>query len=213
MNNRISDKEVLQLLSNLKDSDDSYPQDMIESRRGNFTRQAAAMAALLNAGASSTNLTGAGQTVSTASTASSSGLTAGIGGVSMGKVLEALLVIAILAEAGAVAYVYREKIVDFFNSLFGPNVEEVEIPADISPLDIIPTAIPSMDIPDVTVTVPISVPVNETLIPPEVIPSVQTDSGGSQPAFTPTPAPTNDDNGLHLGQTKQPTNEPNKNEK
>jgi hypothetical protein len=48
---------------------------------------------------------------------------------------------------------------------------------------------------------------------PELIPSVQTDNGGSQAPSTATPAPTNDDNGLHLGQTKQPTSEPNKNEK
>jgi hypothetical protein len=210
MKNRISDKEVLQLLTTLKNSDEGYPQDMIDSRRGAFARQAAAMAVLINAGVNGVNATGVGQTALTTSAASSGGTVPAIGGVSMGKILETALVIAIIAEAGVAAYVYREKIADFFNSVFNPRGEQAVTSPDNS-VDFNTGNELLTDVPTETLTVTVT----ETPFPPEFTPPVQADddnNGGSQIASTPTPPPTNDENGLHLGQTKQPTKEPDHNE-
>ena len=207
MKNRISEKDVLQLLTSLKNSDNSYPKDMIESRRSNFAKQAAAMAVLMEAGVSGANSTSAGQSASTASTASSGSSAAGIGGASMGKILETALVIAIIAEAGVAAYIYREKIAEFFNSIFNPQAEQVANPPNNSP-DLNSNSQPGTEFSTETPVVTVS----ETPIPPGYTPAVQaddSDNGDSQVSST--PAPTNDDNGLHLGQTKQPTKQPNKN--
>ena len=213
MKSKIGDKEVLQLLTKIKMSDSHYPQDMIESRRDMFTKQAAAMAVLMKAGLNGTNGTGASQTATSATTTSSSTAT-GIGGMSAGKLLETLLVIAIVAEAGVATYVYREKITEFFSSTFGPKVEQVSNPENnssdtIANNEISITETVSSETPEGTATA------TETPLPPGYTPSAaQADNNGNDagnPQVEATPEPDNG-NGLHLGQTKQPSKEPEKNE-
>jgi hypothetical protein len=205
MKNKIGDKDVLKLLTSLKNSETQYPKDLVESRRDAFTKQAAAMAVLVKAGIHG-NGTGASQT---ASTTTSSGATAGIGGVSMGKLLETLLVIAIVAEAGVATYVYREKIAEFFSSTFGPKVEQVSSPVNNSPEIAVSEDPTASETPEETVTV------TETPLPPGYTQPAQANdnnnngSGNTQAESTPDPT---DDNGLHLGQTKQPSKEPKQNE-
>lgn len=208
MKSKIGEKDVLQLLTSIKNSENYYPNDLIASRRDTFTKQAAAMAVLMKAGINGANATGTGQAVSTASTASS-GATAGIGGVSMGTLLETLLVVAIVAEAGVATYVYREKIAEFFNSTFGPKVEQVSNPVNNSSDTIANNGTATAETLDGTVTV------TETALPPGFTPPVQADNnnnnsgdaGSAQVTSTPDPG-----NGLHLGQTKQPSKEPKKND-
>ena len=199
MKRKIGDKDVLQLLTKIKMSDSHYPQDMIESRRDMFTKQAAALAVLKKAGLNGTNETGASQTATTATTTSSS-TTTGIGGMSVGKLLETLLVIAIVAEAGVATYVYREKIAEFFSSTFGPKVEQVSNPGNNSSDTIAETV-------EETATA------TETPLPPGYTPSAtQADNNGNGSGNTKaesTPEP-DDGNGLHLGQTKQPSQPPKK---
>ena len=198
MSNKVSDKDVLQLFANMKNAESSYPQDMIASRRDMFAKQAAAMAILVKAGGNGPASAGTAQTASTASSSA-----AGVGGISMGTVLETALVIAIVAEAGVATYAYRKKIAHFIQSTFGPKVEQTANPPDAITAV---TAIPSDETPTVTVT---ETPVPTEFVNPGSVDN-NTNSGDSQVAST--PAPTNDSNGLHLGQTKQPTNEPKKNE-
>ena len=207
MRSKFSDKDVLQLFASLKNAENNYPQDMIESRRETFAKQAAAMAILSKASGNSESLPGTSQTASTIPSGA-----AGVGSLSMGTILETVLVIAIVAEAGVATYVYREKIADFFNSIFGPNTEQVANPPDNTSSD--PTvsdeltviAIPSDGTSAVTVT--------ETPTPSEFVDPATTGNdnigGNSQVASTPEP---DGDSGLHLGQTKQPTNDPNNNDK
>jgi len=208
MKNKIGDKDVLQLLTSLKNSETQYPKDLVESRRDAFTKQAAAMAVLVKAGIHG-NGTGASQTASTASTTTSSGATAGIGGVSMGKLLETLLVIAIVAEAGVATYVYREKIAEFFSSTFGPKVEQASNPVNNLPDITVSDEPTASETPEETVTV------TETPLPPGYTQPAQAndnnDNGSGNTQAESTPDPTNG-NGLHLGQTKQPSKEPKQND-
>lgn len=211
MKSKISDNDVLQLLTTLKSSKNNYPQDMIESRRDSFTKQAAAMAILMKAGGTGANATGTGQAASAASTTSSGAATASAG-ASIGTILETVLVVAIVIETGVAAYAYREKIAEFINSTFGSKVEQVANPPDNSSIDFVISDEPASETPDETPTV------TETPLPPGFTPPAQADNndnsnesgttGNTQVASTPDP---NDGNGLHLGQTKQPTKEPEKN--
>ena len=188
MKSRIADKDVLQLLTGLKNSNNNYPKDLIESRREIFTKQAAAMALLMKAGTHGANGAGASQTASTAPTTPSS---TGISGISMGTLLETLLMAALVVEAGVAAYVYREKIAEFFTSTFGPKVEQVSSPINNSS-DIITsyetTAVETLDeTPTATVTPP-------------------------SPGYTPTPAVDNNDGSESAGNTQvESTPDPNDN--
>lgn len=210
MKSKISDKDVLQVLTGIKNSETTYPQGMIESRRDAFMKQAAAVAVLMKAGVNGANATGTGQAAATASTTSSSAATAGAG-ASIGTILETVLVVAIVIETGVATYAYREKIAEFINSIFGTKVEQVANPPDNSSSDLITsTSIgATSETPSETPTV------TETPLPPGFTPPAQADNNGSgdaentQVASTPDP---DDDNGLHLGQTKEPTNQPKKNE-
>jgi len=210
MSKKTGEQDVLNLLTSLKRSEGNYPSDLIQARRDSFTKQAAAMAVLARAGLKSTTTTGSGQAVAS-STASS---TSTIVGTSIGKILETALVVAIVAEAGAVGYIYRNKIADFINSKLNPKVETVASPPPSVDSQI--TEEFSTETPDGTETdtpVPFVTPdINNNIgeqTPIVSTPAPNNNTGATQVAST--PAPTDDTPGLHLGQTKQPTNEPNPN--
>jgi len=210
MSSKVSDKDVLQLFASLKSAESNYPQGMIESRRNTFAKQAAAMAILAKAGGSG----GAASTTTgqAASTASSSA--AGVGGASMGTILETALVITIVVEAGVAAYAYRDKIAQFIKSTFDPKVEQIASPPDNSSSDLITIEEEATNTLEETPTGIVTE--TETPVPPEFVApgsdnnDDNNNSGDVQVAST--PAPTDDSNGLHLGQTKQPTKEPKNNE-
>jgi len=207
MNGKIKDKDVLQLLTTLKSSQNNYPQDMIESRRDSFTKQAAAMAILVKAGVNGTNATGTGLAEATESTTSSGAATASAG-ASIGTILETVLVIAIVIETGVAAYAYREKIAEFINSTFGPKVEQVANPLENPSSNFIASDEITADIPEET---PNGTPtITVTPLPPGYTPPVQadnnnnngsSDSGNTQVASTPDP---NDKPGNRYGNTPKP---------
>ena len=93
------DKQVIDLLSKLKNSSAAYPSDILASRRQNYLKQIANVGLGIGVGAGLKSGSGAG----TAATATS-------------KVLETALIVAIALEAGTVAYLYREKIADAVRS-------------------------------------------------------------------------------------------------
>ena len=198
MSSKISDKDVLQLFASLKNAENTYPQDMITSRRDTFSKQVAAMAILAKAGVDAAV---SSQVAATKAPTSA----AGASSVSISTILETALVIAIVVEAGVAAYAYREKIAEFFNSTFGPKVEQIVSPPDNSSSDIIAgdanTAETSEGTPAVT----------ETPTPPGFFNPDSIDNDGDAQVAS-TQAPIDDDNGLHLGQTKQPSKEPKKND-
>jgi hypothetical protein len=206
MPSKISEKDVLQLFTSLKNAESTYPQGMIESRRDTFAKQAATAAILMKAGGNGAASTGAGQMVSsTTATSSATGL-----GTSISTILETALIITIVVEAGVAAYAYRNKIADFFNSIFSPKVEQVTNPLDNTPSGFIAGDETPTKLIEATPTLTASI--TETPTPPSFINPITPveNNGDSQVAST--PAPTDDNNGLHLGQTKQPTKKPNNND-
>ena len=206
MKNKISEMDVLQLFEGIKDAENNYPQDLIEARRASFAKQAAAMAVLMKAGVSGASTTGAGQATTTSTT---TGSTAAVGGMSMGTLLETILVIALVAESGVAAYIYREKIADFFNPSSTPKVEQSTNPNNDPSQNFVASDEPIMEAtetPELTITV--TTTVIETPVTPDFISSTPQNieqNGDVQVAST--PVPTDSGNGLHLGQTKQPTKE------
>lgn len=211
MKDKLSDQDVLNLLTSLKKSESNYPPDMIQSRRDMFLKRAATMAVLAVDGGSSAIRTKNGQTTSSSAAG---------GGFSVGTLLETALVVALVIEAGVVAYVYREKIADFVNSTLSPNVEIVASPPGSSSSEIPAIEETSTENPVGTATV--TVIVTETPAPAgTVLPAADNNfvdnnndnsNNGGNAQITSTPNP-NDNPGLHLGQTKQPTNDPNTDKK
>lgn len=114
------DNEVIHLLKKLKDSNRAYPPEMLALRRQGYIKQVAEVSA------------GAGLAVALRNIAKGGKGTAGTSSIA-GTVVEALLVVALIAEAGAVTYFYRDKVAEYFRSITGsPRVEEVASPPLIS---------------------------------------------------------------------------------
>lgn len=205
MKQKFSDADVVHLLTNLKDAGNGYPAEMIRSRREAYIKQAAAMSALVNTAGDGTM----GGTSGGAST----------GSASLGTLLEIALVTMIVVEAGAAAYVYRDQIADFFNSTLAPKVEVVSSPPGSFPSEIPASEETSTMTPVITAT--FTVTVTGTPAPVVTIsPAAETvgdgitasaDSADVQIVSTPNPKD-KDNSGLHLGQTKQPTKDTEKND-
>jgi hypothetical protein len=211
MKKGLSEQEVLELLDHLKSAGNEYPSDMIRSRREVFIKQAAAITMLT--GPSGGNGSG-----------SAGGIPSGLESLTLNKVVEIALVLALAAGAGVTAYIYRETIMDFVNSTFFLKTERTTAPSQDSSSEaaVIPAmgeedatetseAVPSLtSSPTAIVTVTaISTPV-PSLAPDnrqnadsaedtnaEDINAEETVEGRS----TPTPS---GNSGLHLGQTPKP---------
>ena len=98
------DRKVVELLTKLKGANEGYPSDMLAARRQAF----------LN------NMAGAGLGVGTGAALKrtlKNGRGAGAAPITAGKLLEVALLIAIVAEASALAYFYRDQVADVFRSI------------------------------------------------------------------------------------------------
>jgi hypothetical protein len=168
------DKQVIDLLSKLKNSSGAYPSDILASRRQNYLKQVANVGLGIGVGAGLKSGSGAG----TAATATS-------------KVLETALIVAIALEAGTVAYLYREKIADAVRSYTGSsNVQEIASPAnDASSQD--SELVEATEFPVVIVTTP-----SGTVTAPSV-----TISGSASPDVA---GGNNNNNGANVNATPNP---------
>jgi hypothetical protein len=193
------DIDVIHLLKKLKDSSGVYPQEMLVSRRQGYLKQVAEIggAAGLALGMKDTLKGGGGASSAPAA----------------GTLVEALLVVAIIAEAGAVAYFYRDKVSEFFQSISNsPRIEMVtEAPAAASP-------IPALDFTS-TPFIAVTGTITETATPPGT-PTVAfaaeatqqengEDSAGTTNPSMSTPNPdnnntNNDNHGNQYGLTPKP---------
>lgn len=195
MKNGTQERAIFDLLTSLKNTEDQYPSDLMQSRREMFAKQAASAAIAIHAAGSDN-----GQTAS-ASTSTSAGS-------SVATLVETALVIAIAIEAIVGTYIYREKIADLINSVFPPRVEQVVNPSDdsSSPSENLPVTggvTPSAS-PAITAT---PTPASTLSVVPQINNDGNNTEGGNQVSSTPDP---NGNNGLHLGQTKQAPDEPKK---
>jgi hypothetical protein len=109
------DDEIINLLTKLKNVNETYPQELLTLRRQGYIKQIADVSA------------GAGLALALRSTLKGGN---GVGGAPVAsKLLEVLLVVAIVAEASTVAYFYRDRLAELFRtSSSGPGVEEISVP-------------------------------------------------------------------------------------
>src|SRR6185369_477315 len=116
-----NDIDVFQLLKKLKAANGAYPQELLASRRQMYLRQVAEVGGGIGLAAALKNTAKNG-----------GGKAVGLPPVA-GTLLESLLVIAIVAEAGTVTYLYRDKIKEVFHSITNsPNVEQISSPPVLS---------------------------------------------------------------------------------
>jgi len=170
------DTEVIHLLRKLKDSNGAYPPEMLALRRQGYLKQVAEVSA------------GAGLAVAVRNIAKGGKGAAGASSIA-GTVVEALLVVAIIAEAGAVTYIYRDKVTEYFRSITrSPEVEEVAsspvISSPLAEMQITPT-------PVFTFTATVTVTGTET-------PTPATPSGTPSMALVAGTAPPDGDTGVDV---------------
>jgi hypothetical protein len=189
------DQKVVELLAKLKSVNEGYPSEMLAARRQTF----------LN------NMAGVGLAVGTG-TALKHTLKDGNGAapVTVGTLLEVALVIAMVAEAGTLAYFNRDKIAEVFRSISTtPKVQEIASPPVItSPFpELEISEIPSSAMPTGTASeIATSTPVAGTTDDPT------SNNNGAATLTDSTPDPsannenngTNGNNGNHYGQTPKP---------
>lgn len=126
------DTDVIHLLKKLKDANGAYPAEMLALRRQRYLRQVAEISG------------GAGLALglkSAAKTIKAAGLPP-----ATGTIVEALLVVALVAEAGAVSYFYRDKIAEYFRSVTNsPKVQEISsppvLPSPITEIELTPSPV------------------------------------------------------------------------
>jgi len=196
------DYDVVRLLTRIKDNHGAYPPELMTPRRQTYLRRVTEI--------------GLGFGVSSAlKTTIKSGSKAGSYSTVAGGLLEAALVVAIVAEAGAAAYIYRDQISALVRSYTSrPRVEEVtSVPAtDFSP--ILPGPILS-DPTEVTTTPSAEVTPSGTPIPGVAASAASSAGANNNNLNTPgiqsnsTPDP-NGNNGNQYGLTPKPdrTKEP-----
>lgn len=194
------DQEIIKLLTRLKDADVAYPKDMLATQRGKYLKQMAEVE--LGSGA----VTEIKDTIKDRPTPSLSPTASAL--------LEGALVVAIIAQTGAIAYFYRDKLADFFqNDTTTSRVQEV------ATQPVVPTALEIQGVtpsPAVTSTLPsatmassptqIATVLTNTLMPAptEQNNSTTTTAAVNQIDSTPDPNVGNGNNGNHYGQTPKP---------
>jgi hypothetical protein len=188
-----TDNEVIKLLTQLKNAEGAYPAEMMASRRQSYMNQIAGLG--IGAGAAGVL----------------KHVVKGGGGSAVPPIastlLETALIIAIVAEAGAVAFINRQKVSELFRTISAqPKVETVSTPLEIaSPL--------------VELKLTSTLYVTETATPigtpsPAIFSSTTVASDDENTQSNATPSVSNGNNGNHYGQTPEPsrTKDPGKGE-
>lgn len=183
------DMELIELLAKVRAADSEYPEELLTSRRQHFMKELGEMGAFVGLGL--------GLKKSSSSTPPVAS-----------KVVETMLVIAIVAEAGAVAFLNRDRLTEIVRKVSQePRVEQASTSTSVVAmpveLDVTNTAYwTSTPAPSVTVSVTPSLASSPT----ENLIAGGTSTEGSA-ANTPqvgvTPGP-KDNNGNHYGQTPKP---------
>lgn len=202
------DQEIIRALTKLKETGENYPEEMLAARRRSYLKR------MNEIGLGTSADTGMKQAAKQVKTPTIAPITSAI--------LEAALVVAIIAETGAVAYFYRDKLADLFKTISASaRVQEVTpLPVVTNSLEIQGVA-PSPALPSATIIgtpspTASSIPLTGTPIP-GVVNENNNNSGGVN-LLNSTPAPNNGNtsngnnenggnngnNGHHYGQTPKP---------
>ena len=190
------DKEIVRLLTKLKDIDGKYPPDLFAARRQGYLRQMGEIALGIGVGVGIKNLAKGGKIPVLSSVTST--------------VLESALVVAIIAETGTVAYFYRDKLADLFQTITkevdGHAITPPPLHTELAIQGVTPSRAVTATLPSATVAVsPTGTELSSTSTPMPGV--VEQDSGTISANSTPAP---NGNNGNHYGQTPKPqrTKEP-----
>lgn len=177
-------QDIIKLLTKLKDVHTEYPDYMLAVRRQSYLKQMVEIEVGPSGGKGIGNATNAPK---------HPGTTPGVG-----TLLEIALIVAIIAEAGVMAYFYRAKLVDFIqSSVAEPGVEEsTPLPA-MSSSPATPSTLPSAAM--ITSTEEITVTPVRTSIPV----MAGENNGSATPGIQST-SPAKGNNGNHYGQTPKP---------
>ncbi|HET9911735.1 MAG TPA: hypothetical protein VFQ13_07590 [Anaerolineales bacterium] len=195
----LQDQDIINLLTKLKDAASEYPEHMLAARRQSFLKQMTAVGLGIGAVAGIKN--------ALEKTPRTHPFTV--------TLVEAILIAAILIEISAMAYIYRAKLADFFQTITASSTVE-----EVTPPPVLPTALEVQGIspaPAVTSILASTTPGTE---PASV---VVTSTGTAVPGtileanqISATPDPKGN-NGNHYGQTPKPErtkeNKPPKNDK
>ena len=201
------DKELIRLITKLKKADGKYPPDLLAARRQRYLKQMGQMGVGMGVATGIKNAVRGGKTPAISSATST--------------ILESALMVAIVAETGTVAYFYRDKLAEVFQSI--KNREEpslVEVPP--SPI------FTGQEIQEVTLSAPVNATQpSSTLapsptaieIPSTPIPNIVEENNTINASSTAAPSANNlnnaihGNNGNHYGQTPKPqrTKEPKNN--
>ena len=198
------DKEIVRLLTKLKDVDGKYPTDLLASRRRHYLKQMGQIGLGMGMGAGLKSAVNAGKAPVLSSTTST--------------ILESALVVAIVAETGTVAYFYRDKLAEIVQNITKESrvTEVATSPSPVHGGQKIQgvTASPAINstLPSATLSVsPTIIELSSTPIPGFV-------EENNAISASSTPAPNvnngnNGNNGNHYGQTPKPqrTKEPKNN--
>ena len=184
------DREIIRLLAQVKGAEPDYPKHLLAARREQYLRQMGRASLGVAVGMA------AKEALKSAKPPVASNLTS--------KLIEAALVVAIVAEAGAVAYLSRDKLSNFLQSFAtSENGPETIASPGVTTFQSQPTATPS---PGMSATVALSPTAGIAATPTFVIILLDATDPASTTTVTEmvsTPIP-NGDNGHHYGQTPKP---------
>lgn len=182
----LKDMDVVAWLAKLKSVEVQYPSDLFASRRLGYIRRVAEIGLGLGVAPRLKNTPKAG---------SGRGAATKVGGV-----FEAILLAAILVEASAAAYIYRDQIVDVIQSYTASTPASESIPPSDSASPLPKTD--GAELPE-TVETPQTMLTNTPTTTATVIPTVivENNEANDQPNSTPDPK---GNNGNHYGQTPKP---------
>jgi len=184
------DQKVVDLLSKLKNSNGTYPSDILETRRQTYLKQVANIGLGIGTGAGLKNGAKSGNGAGAVATATS-------------KILEIALIAAITIEVGTATYLYRDKIADLIKkNTASANVQEVApSPNGASSLSLGLTE--TLESPSATITA--ITPSNTPSVTPSVTPGPELAGGnnGTNSSVNATPQP-GGNNGNQYGLTPKP---------
>ena len=192
----MEDQKIIDLLNRLKDTGGKYPRKLLESRRQEYLRQVASISAGMGLVAGIKEVARPPQ----------SGSPALLPAFPASAIVEAILVVVIVIQAGIVAYRYRDRIADLFQPAISASTT--------SPMDGAGSSLSEDEVTDTplgtetmteTQTAIVAGP-NGTLVPSGSGSGAGNSAPGQDPSVTGTPDP-NGDNGHHYGQTPKPTQE------
>jgi len=186
--------DIINLLSKLKASTPDYPSDMMAARKAAFLDQVSTM-----------GFDGPGKGGGDGGSLSNSSSVFGGMSTAQGILLQAVIGVWVIAAMLTAAYVFRDQIIDLLQDYGIVAVEMTQVPIIDSPVPV--TGIPSPEVPPTEVASP-----SATAEPGA--PSVEeSDSDGSSDGqdTSENPDDSDDDPGLHLGQTPGTPDTPNQN--